>query len=221
MGKCILFCAGEFDRLLCPVEAGDYVIAADGGLLHTQALGITPDAVLGDFDSLGYCPEGADLFPVEKDDTDTMLAVRKGLALGYTEFWFYGCLDGPRLDHTVANFQTLQFLADRGAVGYLIGNRQIVTVVKDGSIHFPGGMDGTLSVFCLGPEAHGVTLTGLQYPLENGSLTPGFPLGVSNHFTSQPAGISVREGSLLVIWERSCGLPLRSTDHVFHKNRQK
>ena len=115
MGACVIFCAAEFDALARPLGPEDYLIAADGGLRHTQALGLTPNAVLGDFDSLGFTPEGASVFPVEKDDTDSMLAVRRGLELGYREFLLYGSLDGPRLDHTVANFQTLQFLADRGA----------------------------------------------------------------------------------------------------------
>ena len=121
MGKCIIFCAAEFDSLVQPPAAEDYIIAADGGLAHTNALGITPHCILGDFDSLGYVPESANVFPVEKDDTDAMLAVRRGLELGYKEFYLYGSLDGKRLDHTVANFQTLQFLCDHGAHGYLIG----------------------------------------------------------------------------------------------------
>jgi len=209
MGTCVIFCAAEFDSLLRPLGPGDYVIAADGGLRHTQKLNITPDAVLGDFDSLGFTPEGANVFPVEKDDTDAMLAVRQGLGLGYRDFLLYGSLDGPRLDHTVANFQTLQFLADHGAVGYLAGNRTLVTVVKNGSIRFPAGREGTVSIFCLGRDARGVRIEGLYYPLENGTLTAGFPLGVSNHFTEKEAVISVQDGSLLVLWDRENGLPLR------------
>ena len=209
MGSCIIFCAAGFEALARPIGAGDHVIAADGGLRHTRKLGITPDTVLGDFDSLGFTPEGANVFPVEKDDTDAMLAVRRGLQLGYREFLLYGSLDGPRLDHAVANFQTLQYLADHGAVGYLIGNTTMVTVVKDGSIAFPAGATGTVSVFCMGPDAQGVTLEGLYYPLQNGTLTPGFPLGVSNHFTGANAKISVETGSLLVLWDRENGFPLR------------
>lgn len=209
MGSCIIFCAAGFEALARPIGAGDHVIAADGGLRHTRKLGITPDTVLGDFDSLGFTPEGANVFPVEKDDTDAMLAVRRGLQLGYREFLLYGSLDGPRLDHTVANFQTLQYLADHGAVGYLIGNTTMVTVVKDGSISFPAGATGTVSVFCMGPDAQGVTLEGLYYPLQNGTLIPGFPLGVSNHFTGANAKISVETGSLLVLWDRENGFPLR------------
>ena len=209
MGKCVIFCAAEFDRLVQPLEIGDYVIAADGGLRHTERLNITPDAVLGDFDSLGFAPEGANVFPVEKDDTDAMLAVRQGLTLGYREFLLYGSLDGPRLDHTVANFQTLQFLADQGAFGYLVGESTLVTVLKDGCLSFPAGTEGTVSVFCMGADAQGVTLEGLYYPLKDGVLTAGFPLGVSNHFTGAEAGISVEDGSLLILWDRSNGLPSR------------
>ncbi len=209
MGSCVIFCAAEFDALARPLAEDDFVIAADGGLRHTEKLGIVPQEILGDFDSLGYTPTGANVFPVEKDDTDAMLAVRRGLELGYREFVLYGSVDGSRLDHTVANFQTLQFLADRGAAGYLVGKDFLITVVKEGAIAFPAGCRGTLSVFCLGSDASGVTLEGLYYPLKNGKLTAGFPLGVSNHFTGDPARISVGRGSLLVLWQRENGFPER------------
>lgn len=209
MGKCIIFCAAGFDSLVQPIETEDFVIAADGGVTHTKKLGITPNEILGDFDSLGYTPEGANVFPVEKDDTDAMLAVRRGLSLGYREFVLYGSLDGPRLDHTVANFQTLQYLADHGAVGYLAGCSYLVTVVKNGELSFPEGANGTVSLFCMGPDAEGVTLEGLYYPLEQGTLSPGFPLGVSNHFTGKNARIAVEHGSLLVLWDRENGFPER------------
>ena len=206
MARFVIFCAAGFENLLEPIDGQDFILAADGGLTHLQKLGIEPHEILGDFDSLGYVPQDARVFPVEKDDTDAMLAARRGLELGYREFLFYGSLDGPRPDHTVANFQTLQFLADRGAKGYLIGNTHIVTVVKNGAISFPAGAKGTISVFCMGPDAHGVTISGLHYSLENGTLSAGFPLGVSNHFTGAPATISVEDGSLLVIYERENGL---------------
>ena len=210
MGKCLIFCAAEFDKLLQPVTSGDRILAADGGLRHLSRLGLEPDEILGDFDSLGYTPADARVFPVEKDDTDAMLAARRGLELGFREFLFYGSLDGPRLDHTVANFQTLQFLADHGAVGFLVGTRQIVTLVKNGSLFFSPESTGIVSVFCMGSDARGVTLEGLHYPLVDGTLTPGFPLGVSNHFTGAPARITVSDGSLLVLWDRENGLPRRS-----------
>lgn len=206
MSSCVIFCAGGFDGLIEPVGRDDFVLAADGGLSHLEMLGLTPDGILGDFDSLGYVPEGAKIYPVEKDDTDSMLAVRQGLKLGYDRFVLYGSLDGPRLDHTVANFQTLQFLADRGAQGYLVGNRYVATVIKNGTVRFPGEAKGILSVFCMGADAEGVTIRGLKYTLENGALTAGFPLGVSNHFMGQEAAVSVESGSLLLLYDRENGL---------------
>lgn len=209
MKRCLIFCAAQFDSLIGPIAEEDYVIAADGGFGHTEALGLRPDAVLGDFDSLGYTPAGANVFPVEKDDTDAMLAVRHGLSLGFREFLIYGGLDGPRLDHTFANVQTLEFLTEHGAYGYLIGKDYILTVVKDGSVRFSAGAEGTISVFCVGADAQGVTERGLYYPLEDAVLTSSFPLGASNHFTGVEAEISVKEGSLLLIWDRGNGLPRR------------
>ena len=209
MKRCLIFCAAQFDSLIGPIAEEDYVIAADGGFGHTEALGLRPDAVLGDFDSLGYTPAGANVFPVEKDDTDAMLAVRHGLSLGFREFLIYGGLDGPRLDHTFANVQTLEFLTEHGAYGYLIGKDYILTVVKDGSVRFSAGAEGTISVFCVGADAQGVTERGLYYPLEDAVLTSSFPLGASNHFTGVEAEISVKQGSLLLIWNRGNGLPER------------
>ena len=208
MDNCIIFCAGSFDKLLRPMQKTDFIIAADGGFQHTQSLGLSPNVVLGDFDSLGYVPEGAERFPAEKDDTDTMLAIRCGLSHGHRRFFIYGSLDGPRLDHTIANFQALQFLADHQAQGFLIGTEFIATVIKNASISFPTENSGILSVFCLGGEAQGVYLSGLKYPMQNGTFHAGFPLGVSNHFTGAAATISVADGSLLVLWERKNGLPL-------------
>ena len=208
MSRCLIFCAAEFDCLARPIEPEDYLLAADGGLRHLRKLDLTPQGIIGDFDSLGYVPEGAQVFPVEKDDTDAMLAARKGLELGFREFIFYGSLDGPRLDHTVANFQTLQFLADHGAVSYLVGKDYIVTVVRNGSIAFSEKAEGILSLFCLGPDARGVTIEGLHYPLQDGTLSSGFPLGVSNHFTGKCAKITVKDGSLLAMWDRKNGFPI-------------
>ena len=138
-----------------------------------------------------------------------MLAVRHGLERGFREFLIYGGLDGQRLDHTVANYQTLQFLADNGAKGYLIGKDYIVTIIKNETVRFSAAAEGIISVFCLGADAKGVSLQGLQYPLENGTLRSSFPLGVSNHFIGENAKISVEDGSLLAMWDRKNGFPER------------
>ncbi len=204
MKPCVIFCAAGFSGLLAPIPGNALIIAADGGLRHTQALGIRPDVILGDFDSLGYVPQDSQVFPVEKDDTDAMLAVRLGLRRGCDFFLLYGAMDGPRLDHTVANFQTLAYLATHGARGRLIGERCIAAVLAEETIRFPETAEGILSLFSLGDRAE-VTIEGLQYPLDRGTLTPDFPLGVSNHFVGKPAAITVHSGLVLALWDRSNG----------------
>jgi thiamine pyrophosphokinase len=209
MNTCIIICAGGFDGLLRQPDSTDYILAADGGLAHLEKLGLTPNGILGDFDSLGYVPRGAQVFPVEKDDTDSMLAVRRGLALGYRNFELYGALDGPRLDHTLANLQTLAYLAQSGATGYLVGLTYMATAISNETVCFPAEANGILSLFCLGPKAEGVTLSGLHYPLEKGVLESHFPLGVSNHFTGIPASVTVEKGTVIALYDVKNGFPQR------------
>lgn len=184
------------------IPDGSYVIAADKGLLQLRDRGIEPDLVVGDFDSLGYVPQARELVrhPVEKDDTDMMLAVREGLQRGFRQFILYGGLGG-RLDHTLANVQTLAFLSQHGARGLLFGEGTAAALLENGKIGFPASMKGTVSVFCFGDRADGVTETGLHYRLDNANLTNTFPLGVSNAFCGCVSEVSVQKGKLLLLWQ--------------------
>ena len=186
------------DACIRPRE-GDFVIAADGGYAALQALGVTADLVVGDFDSLGYVPQAEEVVqhPVMKDDTDMMLAVKLGLDRGYRNFVLTGSVGG-RLDHTLANLQTLMYLAQQGARGILYGEGTVITVLKDGSLTLTG--EGVLSVFCLSGEARGVAEQGLLYGLDNAVMVSGYPIGVSNEFTGVPATISVTDGTLIILW---------------------
>ena len=206
MGKFVIFCAAEFDELLEPLGSGDYLLAADGGLRHLEKLNLKPHGILGDFDSLGYVPEGAVVYPVEKDDTDSILAIKKGIEMGCNTFYLYGALEGKRLDHTMANFQALQYLAQQGLRGWLVGNRQIATVICNSAVTFPPCCIQYLSVFCMGKDAQGVSIRGMQYNMENKTLSSGFPLGVSNQFVQKKATVEVKDGSLLLMWHRKNGI---------------
>ncbi|MFA6731015.1 MAG: thiamine diphosphokinase [Eubacteriales bacterium] len=181
-------------------QKGDYIIAADAGYLRLG--GISPDLVIGDFDSLGFIPENVkiELHPTEKDDTDTLLAVKAGLSRGANRFVLLGCAGG-RLDHTIANLQTLIFIAENGAEGFLFGEVEVVTAVKNGSVSFAEGLSGNVSVFSAGSVSSGVYISGLKYTLENMSLTNSFPLGASNAFTGEKAVIKVTDGILLVVFQ--------------------
>ena len=161
---CYIVGAASLDGVRLSPRAGDYVIAADGGYRSLKDRGIEPDFVMGDFDSLGYRPDhpNVETHPVMKDDTDLGLAVRWALAHGYRRLVMAGALGG-RLDQTIASLQTLRGLTDAGAQGWLIGCGWVVTAVQNGTLTFPAGMAGTVSVFSSGEAARGVTLRGLLY----------------------------------------------------------
>ena len=201
MKRCFIYAAGSFFGLREMPRPGDLEIAADAGLRLCRELGRTPDLVLGDFDSMDVSEAPADALrvPVEKDDTDTGLALREGLRRGCREFFIYGGTGGRRLDHTLANLQSLAFLRENGARGWLYDRDFVYTVIKNETLTLRREVDwGLVSLFALGDRARGVTLTGLQYPLDHAELTCAFPLGVSNHFAEERAAVTVEDGLLLV-----------------------
>ncbi len=199
---CYIICALPQNHSFSP-KPGDLVIAADGGYAHMG--GIKPDLVVGDFDSLGYVPEGEKVVrhPAEKDDTDTMLAARIGIKRGYRTFVLLGGVGG-RLDHTLANIQTLAFLRENGARAALIGDGETITLIQNEALRFRAGLSGIISVFSYGAVAYGVYERGLAYALTDATLTDTNPLGVSNAFTGEPAEVRVRDGRLVVLF---AGLP--------------
>ncbi len=197
----ICYIIGAGDLPLLYIKEGGFVIAADGGL---DRLGdITPDLVVGDFDSSkSEPPKDAVILPVEKDVTDMKFAADLGIEKGFDVFLLYGGTGG-RPDHTFANYALLCELAEKGKRGYLIGNSFIATAIRNDEIEIEGEIGNTLSVFSAGDRAEGVTLSGLKYPLSSYTLTFNTPLGVSNSFTENTAKISVKNGTLLIIWEEN------------------
>ena len=203
--RCVIYtarCEGD-PRAAFPPMPGDYVLCADGGWHVAEAAGVRPDAVVGDFDS-SEAPGGAvERFPVEKDDTDTLLCMKKGLAMGLDDFAIVGGFGG-RLDHTLANLQTLNYAAHRGARAVMCDGLSWATVLRGGE---PGAPDalrlprrpGKLSVFALDTECRGVRIRGAKYEVEDAVVTSAFPIGMGNDFAADAAEISVREGSLLVL----------------------
>lgn len=197
---CRIVGAGPFEPETFRRGKDDLVVAADGGFAYLKALGVEPSLSLGDFDSLGYTPESAEKFPAEKDDTDMLLAVKRAMNLGCSVFYIYGGLGG-RLSHTLGNIQTLRFIADGGGAGFLVEKGSVVTLIENSSAVFREGCRGLLSVLCLGDRAEGVSISGLKYPLENYTMLPSYPIGVSNAFTGLRAEVSVSRGALALVWE--------------------
>lgn len=201
-GTCIIIGGGDFYGLHREIKTEDFIIAADAGYRYCEQNGIRPDLVVGDFDSLGYTPDFPDIIrmPVEKDDTDTLHAVRVGLEKGYRRFAIYGGTGGTRADHTIANLQCLLFMHRHDARGVLYGNEIVYRGIKNETISFSSHAKGDLSVFCLDGVAQGVTIKGLKYELSDAQITSDFPLGCSNSFQGKPASITVANGSLILIY---------------------
>ena len=206
MRRCFVFSAAAFDGLRESPVSGDYVVAADAGFRLCRAIGLSPDLLIGDFDSMEEPSDLANVphverVPVMKDDTDTMLALKAGLSRNCTEFHIYGGTGGGRMDHTVANLQGLLYLCRRKARGFLYGRDFVWTAIENESFEVPRLLpDGLLSVFALTNHAKGVTIHGVLYPLDGAELSCDFPLGVSNHITGDTASISVEDGALLIGW---------------------
>ncbi len=202
---CVIFAGGpETAQPALPVPPQAYHLCADSGLHLAERLGCVPDLVLGDFDSLGAVPESLPhmTVPVEKDDTDTLLAVRVALEKGFRDIRIYGAFGG-RLDHTLANLQTLEFIRRQGAGGMLIGAGDIAYMLTDGeALVLPRKENWSLSLFAWSEQCRDVSAAGVYYPLEHGDLTRSFPLGVSNQITAESAEIRCGSGMLLILQSR-------------------
>ena len=209
-GKCIVICAGDLGSVEIKKNAGDFVIAVDGGYLYSKILEVAPDLIIGDFDSVPETEREElsvmkqtdkdriiELSPC-KDDTDTLAALRIGLEKGYRNFHIYGAMGG-RLEHTIANIQCLHFLKNNNAKGYIMDAECMLTVIQNETVTFHKDMEGFLSLFSLGEKARGVTLKNMKYPLENAEVTNDFPIGISNEFTGEAGEVTVEEGTLLAI----------------------
>lgn len=200
---CCIFGAGE--RTPIPAFPNDrdscIIIAADGGLGYLRENRISPDFVIGDFDSLGSIPSGENVtvLPCEKDKTDMAEAADIGLSEGCTEFHIY-CGTGGRLDHTLANIQLAADIAAKGFITYIYGSGYVIAVFSDRGIELSGKSGSYVSVFSLSDTSEGVDIKGLKYTASGAELTNRFALGVSNEFNGETAQISVKRGTLAVYY---------------------
>ena len=201
-GVCFIVGAGEADTLYIERQDGDFVIAADGGYDYCVRDGVAVDLLVGDMDSSDLSPGNTECIrlPEEKDDTDMRAAINVARDRGYTKFVIFGGTGG-RLSHTISNIQCLHELSASGIEAVMVGERELVTVLCDGSFDFGREYEGYISVFSLS-ETASVTLKGLKYPLDSYPMTNTYPIGTSNEFTGEEATVTVN-GSLLVAIENN------------------
>ena len=183
---------------------GDFVIACDRGYTYCERLGCVPNLLISDFDSYDGPVDASvpmEKYPSEKDDTDTMLAIRYAAEHGYDEV-LISCALGGRLDHLLANLQSLAYARKQGLAAALITEDTEIRALQSESMKFPRQEGWSLSIFAVGGPCSGVSIKGAKYPLEHAELPPSPPLGVSNQWSAECAEISVEQGILLVILSR-------------------
>ena len=199
MKRCVVVCGGEYAPV-GPLREGDYVIACDSGYRWCLREGIRPDLLLGDFDSLkGELPEEIPVrrYPVRKDDTDAMLAVRYAVEQGFEELLLC-CALGGSLDHLLANLQTLHFASEAGLRSSMRDGRNEVQVLLPGSYRFPEKTGWKFSVLALTAKVEGVTIRGAKYEVTEVTLSNAFPLGVGNDFAGEIT-LRFRSGTAAVL----------------------
>ncbi|MCI5970809.1 MAG: thiamine diphosphokinase [Oscillospiraceae bacterium] len=208
-GKAVIVSGGTVDNysFYSEILKDKYIICADGGIYLLQKLNIKPDMFLGDFDSCnfdeikktGFLDGCKDIkkFLIEKDATDTHIAVDFAVEKGFDDITLIGALGG-RLDHSLANIMLLRYLNEKGVKGTIL-NEKNKAFLTDKSIRLEPEENRKLSLIPLTDTVEGLTLKNLKYPLENFTLKMGDSIGISNEFTKNCAEIIFKKGLLLVI----------------------
>ncbi len=205
---CAIFCGGEitdYDYIRRHLDGAGFVISADSGARHCIRLGIVPDIMAGDFDSVArndfdaLMDAGSEVlrYPAEKDMTDSELAVEIAINKGFNRVLLFGAT-GTRLDHSLSNVFLLKKLTDANIEGILINENNSLRLIK-GELRLEQKEDAFVTLLPVAGNASGVTTRGLYYPLEDAVLEVGSSWGVSNRFSGETAIISVKQGYLLVI----------------------
>lgn len=205
---CAIICGGlidDYNHMKKYLERVDLVIAVDGGARHCSGLDTIPHFLVGDFDSISegdhalLTSAGTRIirYPVEKDMTDSELAIQTAIDKGCTKIVLLGAI-GSRFDHTISNLFLLKKLTDSNIEGVIANEKNEIRMIKD-RIAITAEEGAYLTLLPAMGDAAGVSTEGLYYPLENAVLKAGVSLGVSNRFTSDTARITVRQGYLLVI----------------------
>jgi len=211
--RTLIFANGVFKSsryIQSVINNHELIIAVNGGTMHCISLGITPDIIIGDMDSIDnnklqkFKKRGTEIlnFPRQKDQTDLELALMLSLERGADEIIILGAL-GKRWDMTLANiFLLCKPDPNAAAVRILDADCEIV-LLRGGIIHkIYSETGGLLSLMPLGGDVYGVTLSGLKYPLKNETLKLGCTRGVSNLFLEKTASIAIKKGLLLCIIEK-------------------
>lgn len=203
MRRCVIIGGadiGRYDRVRSYLREDDFCICCDSGLKHRAGLGVTPDLIVGDFDSHEnpHLDIETIVLPCEKDDTDTVFAVKEALKRGFEEFLLVGVIGG-RLDHTLGNVSILLMLDAQGKKAVAVDDFSELEIVSDR----PAQIEDRYPYFSLlniSGTARDITIQNAKYPLEGAEITCEYQYGVSNEpLPGKTAVVTVGRGRLLLI----------------------
>lgn len=205
MKKCCIFSGGDFEHTdFIITDEFDIIICADRGYEHALKLGLKPDIIVGDFDSYdGELPDNIDIrhcIP-EKDDTDTLLAVKIAISQGTDHITIYGALGG-RFDHALANLQTLGYCLNNGCEAVIRDSINAITLQGVGKREYPRRDNWYLSVFAYTNEIGIKELSGVKYILKDVIVNNSFPIGCSNEITDESAVLNLTSGIAVVVYSK-------------------
>ena len=203
MKRCVIVGGADianYDRIKSALSDDDYIVFCDSGLKHLSNLAVVPSLIVGDFDSHEnpHLDFETIILPCEKDDTDTVFAVKEAIKRGYKEFLMIGVV-GARLDHTLGNVYILELLDEIGLNGRIIDDYSEMELVTQE----PAYVEDSYAYFSLiniTGIAKGITIENAKYLLKDGEIKCGYQYGVSNEvLRGNKAKIFVNEGKLLLI----------------------
>lgn len=203
MQRCVIIGAApvkNYKKIRSFLREDDFVIACDGGLHHIKKLKVAPSLIIGDFDSHKnpHSKTETIVLPHEKDDTDSMFALKTALSRGFTDFLFIGMVGG-RFDHSLGNLSLLLTCHKANARALMLDDFSEMQIVGSTEIQITDDC-AYFSLLNITGTARGITIKNAFYPLEDAEITPDYQYGVSNEvLPGKTASVSVREGELLLV----------------------
>lgn len=206
MKRCVIVGGAEinnYEYIKSCLHTDDFIVFCDSGLKHLEALQVKSGLIVGDFDSHDnpHLDVETIVLPCEKDDTDTVFAVKEAIKRGYNEFLLIGVI-GARLDHTLGNVSILLYLDSLGKKGTIIDDYSEMEIVSSEPVYIDDSF-AYFSLLNISGIAKGITIENAKYPLNNAEITCEYQYGVSNEVTpGMTAKVTVKEGKLLLIKDR-------------------
>ena len=206
MKRCVIVGGADinnYEYIKSCLRNDDFIVFCDSGLKHLESLQVKPGLIVGDFDSHDNPQLDVEtiVLPCEKDDTDTVFAVKEAFKRGFDDFLLIGVV-GARLDHTLGNVSILLYLDALGKKGTIIDDYSEMEIVSNEPAYICDQYT-FFSLLNISGIAKGITIENAKYPLNDAEITCEYQYGVSNEVTPEmTAKVTVKEGKLLLIKDR-------------------